>query len=106
MGLWLYRDIAERTRGGPISAWLVYAIGIVALINFASYVIIAQYIGGDAINGHQAGGHYYLSNHGHLTEVSRAVFEYSVWHTISVFVTHGLAFLTGWLAFKTRRPSP
>lgn len=107
MNLWLYRDIAERARGGPIPAWLVYAIGMVALINFASFVIIAQYIGGDAVNGHPSGGHYFLASHGRLTEVSRAVFEYSRWHTISLFVTHSLAFLAlaflaGWVAFRKR----
>ena len=102
MTLWLYRDIAERARGGPIPAWLLYAIGIVAVMNFASFVIIAQVIGGDAVNGHQAAGHYYLANHGRLTEVSRTIFEYSRWHTLSLFVTHPLAFLAGWLAFRKR----
>jgi len=100
--LWLYRDVEARARGGPIPAWLVYAIGVLALVNFFSFVAISLYIGGDAINGHQAAGHYFLSNHGKLTEVSRTVFKYSQWHALSVFVTHSSAILVGWLAFRKR----
>src|SRR5215216_3065915 len=37
MILWRYRDIAERARGGPIPPWLLYVIGIAALINFLSF---------------------------------------------------------------------
>lgn len=50
-------------------------------LNFVAYVIAACVLGGDAWNGCIQHGHYYLSSHGHLTEVSRAVFQYSLWHT-------------------------
>lgn len=102
MTLWRYRDIAERTRGGPIPAWLVYAFGIAALVNFFSFIALDLYLGGDALNGRQAAGHYFLANHGRMTEVSRAVFEYSQWHARSLFITHPLALLAGWMAFKKR----
>ena len=104
MILWHYRDIEERARGGPIPAWLVYAIVIVALVNFFSFIAIDLYLGGDALNGRQAAGHYFLANHGRMTEVSRTVFEYSQWHALSLFVTHPLALLIGWLAFRKRKP--
>jgi len=71
------------------------------IANFFVFVFVALYIGGDAINGRMADGHYFLSNHGRLTEVSRGVFTYSKWHAISVFFTHPLAMLCAWL---TRRP--
>src|SRR5205807_853436 len=93
--LWRYRDIEERARGGPIPAWLVYAIGVLAVVNFLSFFASSFYLGGDAINGHQAAGHYFLADHGHMTEVSRTVFEYSRWHALSLLVTHPLAMLTG-----------
>lgn len=48
-------------------------------------------IGGDAINGYAEGGRYFLRAHGKATEVSQAVFTYSKWHAISVFVTVALA---------------
>jgi hypothetical protein len=67
------------------------------LANFAAFMVGAVYLGGDALNGKAADGHYFLSNHGYLTEVSRAVFTYSEWHARSVFITHPVAILCGWL---------
>ena len=57
------------------------------VLNFSIYVAAAIALGGDAINGHATGGHYYLAMHGRSTEVSRAIFEYSRWHTY-VLWTH------------------
>jgi hypothetical protein len=68
------------------------------ILNFLAFVIVAFAIGGDAVNGKMVGGHFYLANHGKLTEVSEAVYTYSLWHVRSVFVTHPLAILTGYLA--------
>jgi hypothetical protein len=98
--LWRYRDIEKQLAGGPLPPWLVYALGVIAAINFAAFVVGAIYLGGDAVNGHEAAGRYFLSMHGKLTEVSRGVFEYSLWHTCSVFVTHGLAILVGLICFR------
>jgi hypothetical protein len=64
-----------------------------ALVNFFAFALVALYLGGDAVNGKIADGHYYLGSHGHYTEVSAGVFTYSRLHTYSVFVTHSLAFL-------------
>ena len=102
MIVWRYRDFKERTRGGWIPPWLLYTIGIAALINFLSFVTIVEFLGGDAVMGHQAAGHYFLGNHGHMTEVSRTVFEYSLWHALSVVVTAPLAMLAWWLALQKR----
>jgi hypothetical protein len=49
-------------------------------------------------NGKIGGGHFYLASHGKFTEVSEAVYAYSLWHARSLFVTHPLAMLTGYLA--------
>jgi len=104
MILWRYRDFAERARGGLIPAWLAYGIGIVALVNFFSFILLSLHLGGDALQGHQTAGHYFLALHSHspVTEVSRTVFEYSLWHVRSLFVSIPLAILAGWLAFKKR----
>ncbi len=67
-------------------------------LNFIVFFIVAIAIGGDAVNGKIVGGHFYLANHGKLTEVSENVFNYSLWHVRSLFVTHPLAMLTGYLA--------
>jgi len=71
--------------------YIAYTLVVIGIVNFASFGIIAGVIGGDAVNGKTAGGRYYVSEHGHDTEVSRSVFEYSRFHAHSVWVTHPLA---------------
>ena len=79
---------------------------LLCFANFAAFWLVALFIGGDAISGKAVAGHYFLSSHGHLTEVSRAVFVYSKWHVRSLFVTHPLAFLCVWLMTrKTTNPN-
>ncbi|AMV24911.1 hypothetical protein VT84_10970 [Gemmata sp. SH-PL17] len=62
-----------------------------AVVNFAVFFVVSTQIGGDAVSGRIEGGRYVLSNHGVRTEVSRTVYNYSLIHTVSVWVTHGLA---------------
>ena len=78
----------------------VIAIGI---LNFLAYVTIATRLGGDAINGMSRNGHYFFSSHGKQTEVSEAVFNYSRIHTYSVWITHPLAMVCGYLLSKLTR---
>lgn len=54
----------------------------VAIVNFFAFVMALLYLGGDALNGKQEGGRYFLAQHGRLTEVSASVFAYSKWHAI------------------------
>jgi hypothetical protein len=89
----------------PIPKWLAYTVGTIALVNFVAFVLIADLIGGDALNGHAAHGHYFLAYHRQLTEVSRATYLYSVFHTLSVFVTHGLAIFVGWKWTQQKKAS-
>ena len=79
------------------------AICAVCCLNFIVFFIVAIRLGGDAVNGKIVGGHFYLANHGKLTEVSEATFTYSLWHVRSLVVTHPLAMLTGYLA-KMSKP--
>jgi hypothetical protein len=71
-------------------------------LNFLAFWVAAVYLGGDAVNGKAMEGHYFLSSHGHLTEVGRNVFTYSRWHVFSVFITHPLAMLCAWLLNRGR----
>lgn len=98
--VWRYRDVDRLTRGGPIPGWLAYTVGVIALINFAVFAAGISYFGGDALSGYQASGHYYLAYRDRLTEVSQAVFEYSRWQALSVFVTHPLGMAVGWYLWK------
>ena len=84
---------------GPIGMALFF----LAIINFAAFAVIALSIGGDALNGKQENGHYYVSSHGKLTEVSRSVWLYSAAHSISLFVTHPLGFAGAGLAAWSNR---
>jgi hypothetical protein len=68
--------------------------------NFTVFIMLSFYLGGDAWNGHEEGGKYFLDSHGKLTEVTRAVFTYSWWHMFSVFVTAPFMFAA---AFGTNR---
>ena len=56
--------------------WL-RALFIIGVANFLAFVLIAAAIGGDALNGFVKQGHYFLLNHGVVTEVSQSVFTYS-----------------------------
>jgi hypothetical protein len=81
----------------------------VALINFTAFWVIAVAIGGDAVSGKVESGRHYLSSHGKLTEVSRAVYVYSYTHTVSVWVTHPAVLIAAACLFITgdlRWPRP
>jgi hypothetical protein len=81
----------------------LWAISALCLLNFVVFVIVASVIGGDAVSGKAVAGHFYLGNHGRLTEVSEDVYNYSRWHVFSLFITHPLAALTGYLAKKEQK---
>ena len=82
------------------------ALGVLGLVNFGLYVLVAIFIGGDAINGHEDGGRYFLANHGQLTEVSHAVFLYSRVHTYVLWVTILLAMAGWWVNHLWRQRNP
>jgi hypothetical protein len=67
----------------------------IAWINFAVFWVVAVCIGGDAISGKAVNGHFYVSSHGKLTEVSRAVWNYSRIHTMSIWITHPIGIFGG-----------
>jgi hypothetical protein len=82
-------------------------VAALCLLNFAAFLAISSGIGGDALNGKIVDGHFYLRDHGHFTEVTKAVFDYSRWHAQSLFVTHPLGILLlfiGGREHKRRNP--
>jgi hypothetical protein len=81
------------TRAERILFWL-------AIANFLSFVIIAGALGGDALNGAQRDGRYFLMMHGVYREVSRGVFLYSEAHIVSLFLTQPLGIIA---AVRARR---
>lgn len=81
------------------------AIQIAWAINLVAFGVVAALIGGDALNGHESAGHYYLSNHGTLTEVNRGVFLYSKIHAILASVLQFLVLFSLILAWRRGRRS-
>lgn len=66
---------------------------VVGVANFVAFCISASLLGGDAISGKVDAGRFFVASHGKFTEVSECQFEYSRWHSRSVWVTHPLAML-------------
>jgi len=62
----------------PVKDRTLKALAYLGPANFAAYLVGNLVLGGDALNGKVANGHYYLSSHGRLTDVSRGIFVYSV----------------------------
>ena len=83
--------------------YFAYILVVVGLLNFIAYFLISLAIGGNAINGKIEAGRYYLCEHGRYTEVSHFVFEYSRFHTYSVWITVPLGMIGIWLANKNDR---
>src|SRR5262245_30952673 len=70
------------------------------LLNFVVFVLVANWLGGDAVNGHVEAGHYFLASKGRATEVSREVFQYSRWHVYLLWANFLVAFV---LSYRERR---
>ena len=70
--------------------YLLVLILSLPILNIGAYVVVATFLGGDAINGRIENGRYFLGAHGKYTEVSRTTFNYSRIHTYSVWATCAL----------------
>ena len=69
---------------------VLIALMPLTLLNFAAFIVITLYLGGDAVNGQIVSGHYYVGNHGIYTEVSFGVFLYSKIHAYFTIITFTL----------------
>ena len=86
--------------------YLAVAAFVIGFANFAWFYLESVTQGGDALNGFVRDGRYFLASHGALTEVSRATWEWSRFHALSVFVTHPLAIAGGaYFAFSRAFPA-
>jgi len=73
--------------------YIAVALTIIGFVNFFWFLTESMSLGGDAINGYQRDGHYFLGNKGSYTEVTKSVWEWSRIHAESVWITHPLALL-------------
>jgi len=75
-------------------------VWIIAIINFFSFILFTLSLGGDALNGFQENGKYYVSTHGRNTEVSEVIWKMNRIHAISMIFTHLLAIICGLIYWK------
>jgi hypothetical protein len=90
--------------------WLALVVVVIGFANFIWFMAESASLGGDALNGSVRDGHYYVSSHGVVTEVSPAEWRWSRAHGISVIGTHiltmgGMAFLLFRVFFPAMLPS-
>ncbi len=66
---------------------------VLCALNFFAFLASTMKIGGSAANGTVKDGHYFVGDHGKVTEVSQRAWEISLWHSKSLFLTHPLAII-------------
>ncbi len=87
--------------GRTCTKWFGIFLFIGGSLNFLIHWHVGVAIGGDAVGVEVRNGRYYLAYHGDLTEVSEAVYRYSELHSYSIWITHPLAALGMFLAWKS-----
>jgi hypothetical protein len=78
------------------SRWMLKLIVALGALNLIAFVAFSIHLGGTALHGEIAGGHYYVAMLGSQTEVSREAFSYSLLDTLLTFITTGAA-LIAWI---------
>lgn len=85
----------------PLTRWLAIA----ALVDFVVFYIVTLLVGGDGLSGSAQAGHYFVSNHGRLTEVSHAAWLITRVQAISLFALWPLT-LVSMAVDSLRAPGP
>jgi hypothetical protein len=75
------------------------------ILNFFIFVAGTSFLGGDAVNGKEMDGKYFVGSHGKLTEVSKPAFRYSRLHVLSLLITHPAAILAGLASYILKKRS-
>jgi hypothetical protein len=95
-------------QASPVSGASVSKLGralvLLGIANFTTFWFATMAMGGSALNGKVEDGHYFLGEHGKYTEVTSRQFQFSAWHTRSIFLTHGLGALGALLLYSIDDP--
>jgi hypothetical protein len=81
-------------------------VAVIGFLNVTSFIVLALLLGGDGIAGGTSGGHYYLSEHGHRTEVSHGTWIYSRVHAYSAMVSAPAAVIAGVIGSRLKKKHP
>lgn len=83
---------------------ILRAILLIAMLNFFAFWYGALVLGGDAGNGKEEGGRFFVGAHGKYTEVTEGVYRYSRFHLLSLLVTHPLGMVAGLISLWRKDP--
>ena len=72
----------------------LYPIAWVVCGNFFAFIAISLFFGGSAGAGQVENGHYFVGNHGQLTEVDPVWWYCSYFHMITAFMGIGILTIT------------
>ena len=84
---------------------LALFIGYAGLVNFALFITICAFLGGSAGNGMIRSGHFFVGEHGKVTEVSEGAYRFNQFHEYSVFVTLPLGIAALAYANSLKKPA-
>lgn len=93
---------------GRRPTWLIGLAGLAVVVGFLNFLwfFAESATIGDAGRGFVRDGYYFLVNAGIATQVSKAAWDWSVFHGFSIVITHPLALIGGaYLAFTVAFPS-
>lgn len=82
----------SKSKWKDVPVWLRF-LALVTLVNFSIFWLIAVKSGGDAWNGYQKNGHFFLGSHGTYTEVTEAFWAYSYYHVVVTLITYAAVFV-------------
>lgn len=77
-----------------IIAFLCVIAIVIGFANFFWFISEATQLGGDALNGYENNGKYFVCAHGKCKEVTETVWRINRLHAISVLITHPLALIS------------
>ena len=83
---------------------ILRAILLIAMLNFFAFWYSTLILGGDAGNGKEDGGRFFVGAHGKYTEVTEGVYRYSRFHGLSLLVTHPLGMVAGLILLLRKDP--
>jgi len=79
----------HRTRS---QSWML-AFFLAHFLNFFTFLAVSGFLGGDALNGKQESGKYYVGSHGKYTEVSTPLYAFSGVQALTTIMLHVPALL-------------